>query len=201
MQEIELKYALTVSEYRRLRAGLGRSKTSRFTNTFFDTPSFLLRKKHIGCRLRTAPGKAATLTVKHGGGTKGGLHRRTEIECEVSTLLARRIIAGKASLAELSDTEPIKALLKLTNPQAVASLSRLGSLTTARTKFKFLGLVGELDACRLGRASFHELEVESHRPKQADALTRGWLEKRGIAVRPEGRTKLGRFFESLNKRR
>lgn len=197
MQEIELKYALTAVEHRRLKASLKRSQTSRFTNTFFDTPTTLLRKKHIGCRLRTEPGKAAILTVKHGGATKGGLHRRTEIECEVPAATARRIIAGKASLATLSETEPVKALLKLVGPEAVASLYRLGSLSTARTKFKFLGLVGELDACRLGRTAFHELEVESHRPKQADALTRGWLEKRGIAVRPEGRTKLGRFFESL----
>lgn len=199
MQEIELKYALTAGEYRCLRAGLTRSHTSRFTNTFFDTPKFLLRKKHIGCRLRTAPGKPAILTVKYGGGSEGGLHRRTEIECEVSAATARKIIAGKSSIASLDATAPLKALLKLVGAKSVGSLKRLGSLKTARTKFKFLGLVGELDACRLGRTSFHELEVESHRPKRADALTRGWLEKRGVAVRPESRTKLGRFFESLKR--
>lgn len=199
-REIELKYALTETEYRRLRRGLRNPSTVRFTNTFFDTPNRVLRKKGIGCRIRWIPGKPAILTVKHGGGTKGGLHRRQEIESSIPASRARRILSGKAPLSSLAGSEPMRVLLRLVGAKAVAALTRLGSLATSRTKFKFSGLTGELNRCRLGRAYFHELEVESDRPKEADRLTRSLLEARGIPIRPESRTKLGRFFASLARR-
>ena len=91
----------------------------------------------------------------------------------------------------------MKALLKLVGEKAVARLRPLGGLSTSRTKFRFSGLTGELDRCRLGGTYFHELEVESTRPSAADQKTRAWLTSLGVPIRPETRTKLARFFASL----
>jgi uncharacterized protein YjbK len=200
-QEIELKYAVTEAEYRRLRRRIRNGSTRRFTNHFFDTPDCLLRKRGIGCRLRVVPGRGAVLTVKHGGASRGGLHRRIEIEASVPEALGRRVARGLAPFAALPECAPVRRLLELVGEKELSRLERLGSLTTSRTTFRFKGLTGELDRCLLRGQYFHELEVESSTPKKADLLSRAWLEGAGIPVRPEARTKLGRFFSGLKRHR
>lgn len=195
--EIELKYALTEAEYRRLRRRFPQAPTLRFTNYFFDTPKGTLRQHGIGCRIRWIPGRAAILTVKHGGGSRGGLHRRIEVEVSVPPKKAKALLSKKGKLASLAPTEPVRALLKLVGESTVEKLILLGGLQTARTKIRFQGLTGELDRCRVAGSYFHELEVESDRPRTADRKSRQWLETFKIPARPETQTKLGRFFASL----
>lgn len=197
-REIELKYCLTETEYRRLRRQV-KGKTSRFTNTFFDTPELALKKAGIGCRIRRVSDGPAYFTVKHGGGTRKGVHSRIEIESGVSPAKAARLVRGASPLASLRGTEQISTLERLVGKKVVEALRPLGSLATSRTKFRFSGLVGELDRCRLGRSFFHELEVESQAPAAADKKARALLETLGIPARPDPTTKLARFFAHLRR--
>lgn len=195
-RETELKFSLTAAEHQRLSSSVG-GRTLLFTNTFFDTKDFALRKAGIGCRIRSIPGRRSILTVKFGGSYRKGVHVRGEIESFVEEKRANRIVSGRVPLASLSRTAPLRKLKRLIGAEAIGNLKRLGSLSTARTTFPLDSLKGELDACRLKSKRFFELEVESSRPERARNLAAALLRAHRIPLRPEKRSKLSRFFASL----
>lgn len=83
MREVELKFAVSAADVKRLR-GLpllrgAKARRERLVSTYFDTPDFAVLRAGFGLRVRRV-GRRRIVTLKSAGAASAGLHTRREIE-------------------------------------------------------------------------------------------------------------------------
>ena len=205
--EIELKYLLSRQDYRTLIRNFRRKicKTVYHTNIYFDDSKLRLRKKHIGLRVRFLNGNRAIVTLKHPAKKKTAkvpsLKIRHEYEEEIPYRLAKKIIRRRAHLRDL-DILPMRVLKRFYDDKLISRIRPLGAVETVRTFVKHrAGLELELDKFEMFRQKHYELEVETEKPKQADASVRELFRELGIPYHPITKSKLGRFIQEWRRRR
>lgn len=194
--EVELKFGLTAQTHRVLSL-LARGKPVYQRNTYFDVQG-KLRRAGAGLRLREVLGKAPVLTFKlrtpeTAKLAKGGLHKRQEWECRITTAQAARLRTGRLSWESVNNK--VSRELRRAFPKLdLATLQPIGSVLTERKNVKFGQLKGELDRTQIGRHVFEELEIETTNPEGARKVIVHWFKELGIPVRPKKETKLAALY-------
>lgn len=123
-QEVELKLSVAESvsldDIRAVCSFLsgGEGRTVKMAARYFDTEDGALAKARLAYRTRKE-GRCWVAALKGSGMSEGGLHRRTEIECEVAD--------GEADLAVFADTE---------GAELIAPFSRAVLLPIVETAFE-----------------------------------------------------------------
>jgi inorganic triphosphatase YgiF len=127
-REIELKLAVAARHLAALERSplLARSRRTRkrLYAIYYDTPDGALQRQGIALRLRRE-GTRWVQAVKWGGGIRGGLHERGELEHPVSGPLADFEAITEPSLAAVFATPGLRAQLK---PAFITEFERLSLL-------------------------------------------------------------------------
>jgi len=199
MTESELKYVLSAADYARLARHFRSrvSATHRILNVYLDTPEFLLRRRGFGLRVRFVAGKRPEITFKgparRGRAGPTALMLRLEIECLPPVAVARSLARGNARRSR--ELPPLAALSARLGDSVRDALEPVARMRMVRRRIRWTrGQVLELDRFTIGARVFHELELETTRPRAADAEVRALLGDLGIAVRPGRESKLARVF-------
>lgn len=201
--EKELKFALTQSQYRKLKS-LCTKRVFEQTNVYFETPTRRLKREGAGLRVRIENSKRATLTLKMATaqtakGTKRGWHSRQEWEAALPLSLALALTANRKRLTEVRS--PVLTILgKMLPGVEVESLTVLGKLETARRPLRIGRYLGELDQWKVAGQTFYELEVEASDLAAAEKAVRDLFAAHKIPVRTRSQTKLATLFRLTKKR-
>lgn len=168
-EEIELKLDLTHEGADTLASGrlfAGKSRVSRQTSTYFDTPTHKVRQKGFSLRIRQL-GRTKIETVKADAGNAAGLFERTEWERKVTS-----------DTPYLDDSTPLTALLggdaeQLTAIFSISVTRRTWQVSQGKATIevvldrgKIIAGERETPVCEL------ELEQKSGRPSDLFALAR-----------------------------
>ena len=203
--EIELKYALVESEYKKLLRYFlpQRPSIERQKNVYFDTPTSALRKKRYALRIRVSDNAKAKLTLKHPKKvkTKGprAVKIRAEHECPIPLPKAQKIQRGRLAFDVIAGLKPVQIVTKAFKRMPLADLKPVGIVSTRRRNFKWNGMELTLDAFVINGHRFWELEVETEAPVTTDRLLQSFLHERSIPVRTDVPSKYGRLKRILGK--
>jgi len=199
--ESELKYSLTAKEFKTLKKHLSSfaHDSKRQINHYFDSVNLNLKRKKIGLRIRITKKKAPILTVKfpkpHKTPNLAALKVRYEYEEPISNQDAQRVLRGGKGIHDLKAT-PVRILKQKVAQKYLDQLVKLGTLKNHRTTYKYThGLILELDQFTYFGKTFHELEIETSKPNQADLKIRELFRNLKIKYRPEKQSKLARFLK------
>lgn len=166
-------------------AALG-SRTVELEAVYYDTPSLALSRRGIGLRMRRENGRYVA-TLKAGGRTRGGLHRRNEqnVLSPDGVLRVEDFGAGGARVRRARGREPLV-------PVVTTRITReTGETVYGSSRLELALDTGEV---RSGdrRELLQELEVELLAGRRADLL-RFQAELLGDhPLEPESRSKLSR---------
>ena len=172
--EIELKLLITRRLLHRVlvhrtvrRCGRGPSRSEALRSVYFDTPGFDLRRKGIALRLRRKGG-GWVQTVKGGGSSALGLHRREEFEWKLPREALDLDVLERTPYRKLFD-----ASLRRRLRPAFATAFRRTAVDLAigrRTRAELALDVGEIRAGRR-REAIAEVEIELSRGEPRDLVT------------------------------
>jgi inorganic triphosphatase YgiF len=193
-EELELKFRIDPRHASRLwdvleeRLGDSRSATHTLFSAYYDTPDGLLKRNGAALRLRRHDGRWIQ-TVKRGGTTLAGLHRREEHEIEVAAQLPSFPALVEAGLGDL-----------LSDPQARDALG-----VAFTTEFTRTATTLEIDGSRIEvaldqgviaaearRLALCEIELELLAGTAAPLFGLGREIARALPVRLDGRSKAER---------
>ena len=203
--EKELKYRLSVDEYRRLLRVLKPQivRQSHLQTYYLDDPALRLRKRRCGLRVRITDGAKAAVTLKFPARGRGSRHkaykRKHEFEKGIRFPTARKIIAGEVPITGLGSL-PLQILRRMFPDSVLEGVGPLGCLTTYRTLARFESLDFELDRCLLYDKRFYELEIETEEPDETDATVRTLFRAHGIRYSPSTESKLAKFLKAWKRK-
>jgi len=203
--EIELKYALSKTQYTHLLAYLRTwiVRRQHIENFYIDDSKLTLRRSRIGLRLRRVDKTKYFLTLKFD--PKNPPHRRTrglsvrhEIEETMNGPLARRFLSDFSGRA--LPRRFVRWLLRLCPSLDLKELGILGKLSLFRVihELPAVGII-ELDKGSLGGENFYELEIETSKPHETQRRLHLLLKKLGMKPRPSQKSKLARFLEKQSE--
>lgn len=197
--EKELKYGLSKRDFEKLFAASKRRKTKTQINTYFDTSDQALRKIGAGLRVRIEDDKRAYLTLKcatpqTAASVKRGRHLRREWECRLELREAKRLRARKMRMGALKS--PVHRRIEALIPGVAERVRVIGTVITRRSPIRLGPFHAELDAWRVGKRKFYELELETTALAQAEKTLREHFRSLGIRAKPRASTKLAAVFQS-----
>ncbi|WP_223633897.1 CYTH domain-containing protein [Planococcus sp. 4-30] len=187
--EIEFKNMLTKEEYKRLLEDFAALHDGPITqhNHYFDTANFRLKEQLSALRIRNKSGRfECTLKVPAPVG-------HYEITDKLTKEQARRML----ELETFEATEVSLALRELEIP--LTALKPIGTLTTHRVEFEYLGGLLVIDHSEYNGHEDFELEFEVADAETGHEDFLNFLQQQGIPVRP-ARKKIARFMDSATPR-
>ncbi len=193
-REIEVKILLTAKAFGQLLdyAQAVGGTTAVQTNHYYDLSDESLRRNGLTLRVRTK-GTAAELTLKA---------KETKWETGASSLEYHFSIANAPEALALNGYPELLELIRQRVPHIPDTLSRLGSLTTERTRFPlpFAGLTAELDKSTYLDCTDYELECELHDPSEETAYLAFLKDTFGIVPTQTACGKYHRFLNRLHEK-
>ncbi len=183
--EIEFKNMLTKEEYNRLLEDFAAHHDGPVTqhNHYFDTADFRLKELLSALRIRNKTGRfECTLKVPAPVG-------HYEITDKMTKEQARRML----ELETFEATEVSVALRELEIP--LTALKSIGTLTTHRVEFEYLGGLLVIDHSEYNGHEDFELEFEVADAETGHESFLNFLQQQGIPERP-ARKKIARFMDS-----
>ena len=185
--------------------GARRAAPARQVNHFLDTAAGALRAGDAVVRLREE-GSRWVLAAKGAAEQAGELHRRVELELDLSSEVAARVLEGRADPLELLEgglgTHPLLAGLR--SSAGDQPLVHAGCFTNRRTRVGPLQVAGHALHLELDRTEFPgpvehceiELEVPAGTEQAAGLLLRELLAEAGVSG-TSAPSKAARFFRAL----
>ncbi|MBT2570394.1 CYTH domain-containing protein [Planococcus sp. ISL-110] len=187
--EIEFKNMLTKEEYRRLLEDFAAFHNGPVTqhNHYFDTADFQLKDQRSALRIRNKSGRfECTLKTPAPVG-------HYEITDKLTEEQARRMLDLKTfEAAEVADA--LKTL-----DIAIAELTTIGTLTTHRVEFDYLGGLLVIDHSEYNGQEDFELEFEVTDAETGLERFLSFLQKQEIPER-SAQKKIARFMDSASAR-
>lgn len=183
--EIEFKNMLTKKEYSRLLEDFADSHNGPVTqhNHYFDTPDFQLKKQLSALRIRNKNERfECTLKIPAPIG-----------HYEITDPLTKEQAQSMLTLTSFDATEVSEALLKL--DVAPNQLNFIGTLTTHRVEFDFLGGLLVIDHSEYNGQEDFELEYEVTDAETGHQHFLNFLKHQEIPERPANK-KIARFMNS-----
>lgn len=205
-KEIELKFALSASDYKKLQAHLKphMTKDIEYYAFYYDTPDFALDKKH--CCFRVAAYKKEDILTQIRCTYKSNRHRSRftatcdEIETHFSATQGKDeffVDYAQICSADQVGEGPWEAVLSHTGGHA---LWRIGGVKIRRMTFAYGKQLLELDKVWFDKDTIdYELEVETDMPNPVFAEMSKLLNGLQIEVRPSECGKHGRFMRYREK--
>ncbi|WP_298826734.1 CYTH domain-containing protein [uncultured Planococcus sp.] len=187
--EIEFKNMLTKEEYKRLLKDFAALHDGPITqhNHYFDTADFRLKEQLSALRIRNKSGRfECTLKIPAPVG-------HYEITDKLTKEQARRML----ELETFEATEVSVALRELEIP--LTALKPIGTLTTHRVEFEYLGGLLVIDHSEYNGHEDFELEFEVADAETGHEYFLNFLQQQGIPERP-ARKKIARFMDSATPR-
>jgi inorganic triphosphatase YgiF len=196
VSEIELKLSFPPAALRKLGAhplvkGSARQVTRKLHTVYYDTPSLDLWRHGVALRVRRA-GRRWVQTVKGGGGVRGGLHRRMEIESEIAGPQPDLARVREGELASVFASPQVRGQLRpvfITEFNRSSRLLELGGDTTVEASIDSGGIRG---AGRTEAVNELELELKSGEASRLYDLALALLKDVPLAI--ENRSKAERGF-------
>nr|MBA2564544.1 CYTH domain-containing protein [Gemmatimonadota bacterium] len=193
MTERELKLVIEPAEYLRLASALPDYAGERWmANHYFDTSDRALRTRGAMLRIRETE-RGRTAGLKQAIVVLGGSFEAAEREEPIQDADWRRVARAGGDLGIL-DHSVIREAFALAG---AAVLRYLGSVRVLRKAYRIAtDSVLELDlACYEDGTQDCELELETERPECVRPFVEELLERRGVSVREQTRTKYQRFLD------
>lgn len=193
MQEVELKFAVSAADVKRLRSlpllrGAA-ARRERLVSTYYDTPDFAVLHAGFGLRVRRV-GRRRIVTLKSAGAASAGLHTRREIE--------RPFVARRPLYGQIADTrfrarigESVGALLE---PLFVTDIRRTSwEIKLGRARLEVALDEGSLCAGER-RLPLREIEIELKRGRPAALFEFARTLLDALPLSPENRSKAERGY-------
>lgn len=193
MREIELKFALSEAEVKRLLALPElRDRTARrerLISTYYDTPDFALRNAGFGLRVRRI-GRRSVVTLKTTNHASAGLHTRRELE---QPFAARRTLYDQIKDADF------RALIDKNTGRRLAPVFVTDSQRTSwdiKVGRAVIELVVDQGTVRTDtrREAISEIEIELKRGKPASLFEFAETLLEDLPLRAENRSKSERGY-------
>ncbi|WP_162920133.1 CYTH domain-containing protein [Paenisporosarcina cavernae] len=183
--EIEFKNLLTIEEYKRALAFIGKSTSDAIkqVNTYFDHPTVPLKQKKQAFRLRQKADHCE-LTFKEAISTTVSNETNVTIsENEASIILSQGYV----------NTRDYPEFLHL--PER---LDCVGSLETHRLEVEFHGGLLVLDHSIYGQTEDFEVEYETTNELEGQVIFDSFLQDVNIPARPTDK-KIARFYNEMKR--